>query len=112
LETALETPDPDALNELMRSQADVFFGLAESLSLPGFGEIAHATVTALKHQPDQAVQIATIALADYRAGQEKILQGDRTEGGAPSSALIAFGGAVASPGKHPPVKTQKTTQRS
>ena len=101
LENALKTPDPDTLRSLLEAQAEVFFGLAESLNLPGFGEISQATLTALNHRPEQVVQIATIALQDYRTGQNRVLQGDRTKGGAPSSALSELGR------KHKPRKTSK-----
>ena len=87
LETALKAPEPDALRVLLKSQAEVFFGLAESLSLPGFGEIAQTTLKALNQRPDQVIQIATAALGDYRSGQSSVLQGDRTQGGAPCPAL-------------------------
>ncbi|MBX2866266.1 MAG: Hpt domain-containing protein, partial [Leptolyngbyaceae cyanobacterium MAG.088] len=112
LETALEAPDTDVLSDLLRGQADVFFGLAESLNLPGFGEIAHATITALENQPNQVLQIATIALADYRSGQKKILQGDRNQGGEPSTMLKAFGQPINSSGKQPPGNSQKLAQKS
>ncbi|MEM9976660.1 MAG: hybrid sensor histidine kinase/response regulator, partial [Cyanobacteria bacterium P01_D01_bin.2] len=87
LESALQNPQPDTLVSLLQAHADVFFGLAESLNLPGFGEIAQATLLALKHHPDQVVQIAQIALEDYRSGQAQVLQGDRTQGGEPSLQL-------------------------
>ncbi|MEM8805877.1 MAG: hybrid sensor histidine kinase/response regulator [Cyanobacteria bacterium P01_G01_bin.38] len=90
LEEALKTPEPDTLKALLQSQADAFSGLAESLHLPGFGEIAQVTLEALDKQPEQVVQIAIAALADYRAGQVSVLQGDRTQGGAPSPALKKF----------------------
>ncbi|MDV3348462.1 hybrid sensor histidine kinase/response regulator [Leptothoe sp. LEGE 181152] len=90
LENALKTPDSESLNALLQSQADVFFGLAESLNLPGFGEIARVTVTALKNRPNQVVQIAKVALKDYRSAQTLVLQGDRNQGGAPSKALQKF----------------------
>ncbi|MGD1949982.1 MAG: Hpt domain-containing protein, partial [Leptolyngbyaceae cyanobacterium] len=101
LENALKTPDPDTLKSLLEAQAEVFFGLAESLNLPGFGEIAQATLTALNHQPEQVVQIATIALKDYRTGQNRVLQGARAQGGAPSSDLSDLGST------RPPRKTSK-----
>ena len=87
LESALQNPEQDTLVSLLQSHADVFFGLAESLNLPGFGEIAQATLMALKYHPDQIVQIAQIALEDYRSGQAQVLQGDRTQGGEPSLQL-------------------------
>ncbi|EKU99459.1 chemotaxis protein histidine kinase-like protein [Leptolyngbya sp. PCC 7375] len=87
LEVALETPDPENLKALLRSQADVFSGLAESFNLPGFGAIVQTTLKALECRPDLAVQIAQIALDDYRAGQRLVLDGDRNRGGEPSLVL-------------------------
>ena len=109
LENALSTPEPEALKGLLQTQADVFFGLAESLNLPGFGSIAQATLTALDHHPSQVVQIATIALQDYRTGQSLVLQGDRTQGGAPSSALKELGTkpTASKTSKHRKSHTQK-----
>ena len=71
-----------------RSQAEVFLGLAESLNLPGFGEIAQATITALDNHPAQTVTIAKAALADFKAGQAAVLGGDRSQGGQASKALL------------------------
>ncbi|MCG8361912.1 MAG: hybrid sensor histidine kinase/response regulator [Pseudanabaenales cyanobacterium] len=110
LENALKAPESDTLNSLLRSQAKVFFGLSESLNLPGFGEIAQATLTALNNSPNQVVQIATVALKDYRSGQASVLQGDRTQGGSPSSALKQLGKKQApkKASKHPKTKVQKS----
>ena len=110
LENALKAPESDTLNSLLRSQAKVFFGLSESLNLPGFGEIAQATLTALNNSPNQVVQIATVALKDYRSGQASVLQGDRTQGGSPSSALKQLGKKQAhKKASHPPeAKVQKS----
>ncbi|MEM9265194.1 MAG: Hpt domain-containing protein [Cyanobacteria bacterium P01_F01_bin.13] len=87
------TPQPAVLAELLQAQAEVFIGLAESLGLPGFGEIAEATLAALNQYPNQSVKIAQLALADYRTGQAKVLRGDRAEGGSPSVALKQLGNA-------------------
>ena len=40
LATALTVPEPQVLTALLKTQAEVFMGLAESLRLPGFGRIA------------------------------------------------------------------------
>ncbi|NEQ51576.1 MAG: hybrid sensor histidine kinase/response regulator [Leptolyngbya sp. SIO3F4] len=109
LENALKSPEPDALKELLQTQADVFWGLAESLNLPGFGEIVKTTLAALNQHPDQVVQIATIALEDYRNGQNSILQGDRTQGGAPSEALKSLATAQKKR-RHRHYPTQKSSQ--
>lgn len=95
LETALANAQPDELRILLESHAEVFIGLAESLNLPGFGDIANAVLKALQKQPDQAVTIAKLALKDYRTGQALVLQGDRNQGGQPSHALRQLGGGRA-----------------
>lgn len=106
LEQAIKSSDPESLTSLLESQAEVFFGLAESLNLPGFGKIARTTVAALKHKPEQVVRIAKAALQDYRSAQTKVLQGDRIEGGAPSRTLQSLA-------RQTPVspKSHKTHQR-
>lgn len=91
LDEALLSPHAETVWELLHIQADVFIGLAESLGLPGFGEIAQVTLAALQHHPDQVIQIAQLALVDYRAGQTQVLLGDRTQGGGPSVALQQLG---------------------
>ncbi|ESA38566.1 chemotaxis protein histidine kinase-like protein [Leptolyngbya sp. Heron Island J] len=87
LSQALTVAEPDTLTDLLQVQADVFLGLAESLNLPGFGNIAQTTLAALQQHPDQVIQIAHLALEDYRAGQTRVLKGDRNQGGEPSPAL-------------------------
>lgn len=87
LENALKKPDPDTLTNLLRAHADVFSGLAESFNLPGFGSIVQTTLKALECRPGLVVQIAEIALTDYRTGQRLVLEGDRTQGGEPSLML-------------------------
>ncbi|MBT9317426.1 Hpt domain-containing protein [Leptothoe spongobia] len=104
LEHALEISDAAILTDLLQAQADVFVGLAESLRLPGFGDIAQATLVALQQQPVQVVTIAQLALVDYRAGQAAVLQGDRTQGGTPSTALKQLG--------HEPIALKKSWIRN
>ena len=91
LENALKTPEPDTLEDLLRAHAEVFSGLAESFNLPGFGEIVKATLKALDCRPELVVQIAQIALDDYRSAQHLILEGNRTQGGEPSLMLKKLG---------------------
>jgi chemotaxis protein histidine kinase CheA len=91
LAIALEQGNPQQITETLTSHAEVFTGLAESLNLPGFGAIAKATATGLKVNPDQVVEIAQAALADWRQGQIAVLSGDRTQGGTVSEALKRLG---------------------
>jgi two-component system, chemotaxis family, sensor histidine kinase and response regulator PixL len=81
---------PDKVAATLQIHAEVFFGLAESLGLQGFGAIAAITLTALDQHPDQAVTIAQLALADFQVGRASVLAGDRTQGGQPSLALQQF----------------------
>ncbi|MEM7065158.1 MAG: response regulator [Cyanobacteria bacterium P01_B01_bin.77] len=107
LEHALEHPDSEGLASLLQSQADIFFGLAESLSLPGFGEIAQTVLKALNHSPQQVVDIAKAALADYRAGQASVLQGDRTAGGNPGPVLQKLSGQSNASSEAQPTDSQR-----
>ena len=79
----------DVTTEL-RSHADVFSGFAHLLNLPGFGEIAQTTLTALDLQPHISLKIAQLALVDFQAGQAAVMNGDRTQGGSPSDELTAL----------------------
>lgn len=105
LAEALEHPDPEELVDLLRTQVEVFIGLAESLDLPGFGEIAQVTQSALEQNPDKVLEIAPVALENYRAAQTAVLAGDRVRGGDPSAALKKF---CDRPSRLSP---QKTSQR-
>ncbi|PHJ63741.1 chemotaxis protein CheY [Nostoc linckia z18] len=85
---AIERPPTDAeFIEFLQSQAEVFLGLAESLNLPGLGEISQTIVSALRANPTQVQQIAKIALADLQQAQKLVLGGDRTSGGQASLCL-------------------------
>ncbi|MBD2073099.1 hybrid sensor histidine kinase/response regulator [Phormidium sp. FACHB-592] len=74
----------------LHAQAEVFAGIAELLTLPGFGSIATTVLAALAAHPDRALDIAPLALADFQVAQLEVLAGDRTQGGAPSPALTQF----------------------
>ncbi|MEH2467399.1 hybrid sensor histidine kinase/response regulator [Nostoc sp.] len=80
-------PNSDEFIEFLHSQAEVFFGLAESLNLPGLGEIAQTILSALQANPTQVQQIAEIALVDLQQAQKLVLEGDRTFGGETSPGL-------------------------
>ncbi|AFZ00037.1 hybrid sensor histidine kinase/response regulator [Calothrix sp. PCC 6303] len=84
------SPAPEQLAEFMRSQAEVFLGLAESLNLPGFCEIAESIQSAITAKPLQSLEIAKLALADLQAARTDIMEGDRTRGGTPSPQLKQF----------------------
>ncbi|MBD2430068.1 MULTISPECIES: hybrid sensor histidine kinase/response regulator [Fischerella] len=86
--TALQsTTDAEAIAELLRSEAEVFLGLGESLNLPGLCNIAEAIIKALATHPQEVFKIAAVALADLQQAQSDVLAGDRSQGGTPSQAL-------------------------
>ncbi|TAF06714.1 MAG: hybrid sensor histidine kinase/response regulator [Nostocales cyanobacterium] len=78
------------LGEFLKSQVEVFLGLAESLNLPGLRELSQTIIAALVAHPQEIYQVADIALADLQAAQKAVLAGDRTSGGSPSAALQAL----------------------
>jgi two-component system, chemotaxis family, sensor histidine kinase and response regulator PixL len=90
LAAILEEGQPTEITIALRTQAEIFLGLAESLNLPGFGAIAQATLTALNQCPDQAMLIAQQSLEDFWAAQAAVSAGDRTQGGQPSERLQQF----------------------
>ncbi len=81
--------DPQALEVAgeLRAQAEIFAGLAELLNLPGFGAIASLAIAAIEAHPDQALQVTQVALADFEAARQAVMNGDRIQGGTPSEAL-------------------------
>ena len=95
LAEALESPDVEELTELLETHVEVFIGLAESLDLPGFGDIAKTTKVALEQSPSQVLEIASVALADYETAHAAVLAGDRIRGGSPSAELQRFCGSHA-----------------
>jgi two-component system, chemotaxis family, sensor histidine kinase and response regulator PixL len=80
-------PDNEQIADFMRSQAEVFIGLAESLNLPGFGELAQATLAALDANPSQSLLIAKICFTDLELARKAVIDGDRIRGGEASEAL-------------------------
>ncbi|MEA5602091.1 hybrid sensor histidine kinase/response regulator [Nostoc sp. UHCC 0252] len=86
-EAVNKPPSSEEFIDFLHSQAEVFLGLAESLNLPGLGEISQTILSALQANPAQVQQIAEIALADLQQAQKLVLEGDRTSGGETSPAL-------------------------
>lgn len=83
----------------LRAQLEVFSGLAEILSLPGFGVLTQAALDAIQHHPDRLLDILDLVLGDFETAKNAVLAGDRKQGGSPSVALqaLAQGGAVGLP---------------
>lgn len=90
----LVDPQVDEVATTLRSQAEVFVGLAESLNLLGFKAIAQTTLAAIDAHPDKILTIAEVALDNFRQGREAVLAGDRIRGGEPSQALLQLAGVT------------------
>ena len=89
--SALDSGDSSQITDTLRSQTEVFSGLAELLNLTGFKAITDLVNQAIQEHPDQMVEIAQLALTDWRGSCEQVLQhGDRLRGGNPSEALLAL----------------------
>lgn len=74
----------------LQEQFEVFIGLAESLSLPGFKAIAEAAMKATSQHPQQSLEIGRLALESLQQGRNAVLAGDRERGGEPSPGLLAL----------------------
>ncbi len=88
LANVLADPEHNAVAGELRAQAEVFSGIGELFSLSGFVAIAQTAIAALDAHPHQVLHIAEVALADFQAGREAVIAGDRTQGGSPSPALL------------------------
>jgi two-component system, chemotaxis family, sensor histidine kinase and response regulator PixL len=76
LERVLLDPDcdPIVVGEF-RAQSEVFTGISSLTNTPGFGTIAHATISALNIHPHRAREICCFALVDFYAALEAVLTG-------------------------------------
>ncbi|MDF5707260.1 MAG: response regulator [Nostoc sp. S4] len=95
LSADIESQDPQQIQTTLNSQAEFFAELAASYSLSGLEEIAQATLNALKAHPDKVLQIAQVALENFKAAQVAVLAGDRTQGGEISPQLREWAGLTA-----------------
>ena len=87
LTNVLAAPEGNEVAGELRAIAEVLTGIGELLSLPGLRAIAQTTIAALDAHPEQALHIAHLALADFKAAQQAVISGDRIQGGSPSRAL-------------------------
>ncbi len=77
--------DPECTNIAVgefRAQSEVFTGIASLTNLPGFGNLACATIAALDRHPDRAREICCFALVDFYATLDAVLTTDRATCGA------------------------------
>ena len=90
LAVAIASKNNSNIAETLRTQAEIFLGLAESLALPGFGEIAQTIIAALDNNSDRALQIAQAAMANLEQAKKQVIEGDRERGGEPATELLQF----------------------
>lgn len=90
LNTVLGDPQNYEVAGELHAQAEVFAGFGELLNLPGFEQIAQTTIAALEANPQNAVEITQLAIADFEAARIAVLEGDRTQGGSPSHTLVTL----------------------
>jgi two-component system, chemotaxis family, sensor histidine kinase and response regulator PixL len=96
IDNAINTGNIEQIATVLKSESEVFIGLSQSLNLPGFGAIAQNTILALENNPDQILAIAQISLRDYQKAKAQVLEGDRIQGGEPSTELLRFAGGIQS----------------
>ncbi|BBC24395.1 hybrid sensor histidine kinase/response regulator [Pseudanabaena sp. ABRG5-3] len=90
LQNVLDNPEGVPVKGEIRAQVEVFSGIGELLNLSGFQAIAHATLQALEHHPDNPILVGKVAIANFVAARAEVLAGDRAQGGQPSPELIAL----------------------
>lgn len=90
LANVLSNPQAYEVAGELHAQAEVFYGFAELLNLPGFAHIAQTVIQAIEANPDRAVEITELALQSFQAGREAVLAGDNVQGGSPSPDLLAL----------------------
>ncbi|MEH2220509.1 MAG: hybrid sensor histidine kinase/response regulator [Nostoc sp.] len=113
LETDIQSQDPQQIQTTLNSQAEFFVELAASYGLSGLEEIAQATLNALKAHPDKVLQIAQVALENFKAAQAAVLAGDRTQGGEISPQLREWAGItipIPEPQRQPVALAAQPTQ--
>ena len=108
LSTVLATGDNSSIAEVLRSQAEIFDGLAQSLNLPGLGEIAQTIITALNSNGDRVTEITQAAIANLQQAQQQVMEGDRERGGEPSLELKQLAGIVNSSNTSEAIEVSET----
>ena len=90
LSTVVAQPHNYDVAEELRIQIEVFSGFAELFDLPGLKTIAQAVLTALEKYPERVLDITQVSIANFQSARQAVLDGDRIQGGSPSTALIAL----------------------
>ena len=88
LQEVIDSPSNYDLPEELQGTLDMFAGFAELFNLSGFSDIVQTAQTALASNQGNALEIIRATLADCTIAKDKVLEGDREQGGEVSSALI------------------------
>lgn len=83
---------PESFNptQELQESLEILNGLAEFVNLSGFSLLINIAQQALQKHPDKAVTIAQLLFNDLDKSRDLVLNGDRTEGGNPCSALLTL----------------------
>ena len=88
LQEVIDSPNDYDLPEELQGTLDMFAGFAELFNLSGFSDIVQTAQTALANNQGNALEIIRATLADCTIAKDRVLEGDREQGGEVSSALI------------------------
>jgi two-component system, chemotaxis family, sensor histidine kinase and response regulator PixL len=88
LQTIIFDPNNYDLAAELTGTLEMFAGFAELFNLSGFGEIVQTAQGALQLNPQAALEIIKVTLADCTLATEQVLAGDRERGGTVSLTLI------------------------
>ena len=87
LEETIVSQNLEEIEDVLRSQTEFFADLGASYDLPGLAEIANTIDIAIEQNPDNILEIAVEALANFHQARTAILEGDRQRGGEVSPQL-------------------------
>lgn len=79
----------------LKGQLEMFAGFGELFSLSGFSEIIETAQLALERHPQQVLTIVEATIAECTQARERVLAGDRQQGGEVSAALRELASASA-----------------
>jgi two-component system, chemotaxis family, sensor histidine kinase and response regulator PixL len=90
LAVAIESQNLNRVTESLGSLAEFLLELGSSYSLPGIAAIANTTLAALQRHPTRVLELAPIALTNFKQAQIAIVTGDRSVGGEVLAELAAW----------------------
>ena len=90
LNNVLSQPQEFDIAQELQAQIEILAGFAELFNLSGFNEIIDLANQALAQDPENALEITKILVADCQNARNAILAGDRDRGGEPSPELLTL----------------------